>query len=342
MLKDQDLERKGIRNPKLAVIGVGAYFRMIFPGIHISFDVIATIDKGDYSEEPGGLRDYVRSFAPDAVMILTPNEFHASHIEEISELELPVFVEKPLVTTATALMRVLHVVDRHPTLYCSDFYIDVWGSPLTKWWGLPVAPQVDRAIQIIDEKSPLWTAGKNQIGRVQEVEATLLEGTGAAGSFTGREWLWDPIHGGVLWDMGYHHLVMWFTLFNESLEVLSVLKTRVPDAPEGGAETYGEVLMVSASGIRFRLRTGKYIESGDDRAFTIKGTHGSVSMQFAEESQLILNGNQETALAKISGMPLDLTAAAFRDYVDSEPTSPHGLSAAINATRLLLEIHAFG
>ena len=327
--------------PRLAVVGVGAYFRMVSPGLHLYFDVVAEVDRGDYPDEKGALLAYVRSFEADAVMVLTPNEVHADHIEELSELGFPVFVEKPLVTTAEALMRVLHVVDKHPHLYCSDFYVDVWGSPLTKWWGLPVSPCVDDSIIVTASESLEWTFGKAQLGKVLEVEATLLEGTGPAGSFKNREWLWDPIHGGVLWDMGYHHLVLWFTLFDEPLEVLSVKKSRVAGAPAGGAETYGEVLMVSPSGVRFSLKTGKYIESGDDRAFKIKGTTGSVNMEFSGESRAVLNGNTEQPLAKLTGEPLNLVAGAFRDYVDRQPTKPQGLKAAVMATKLLLDIHAF-
>jgi predicted dehydrogenase len=327
--------------PRVAVIGVGDFYRMLVPGIESAFDVVVRVDKGDFPDEPGGLRDYVGGFSPDAAMILTPNRFHADHVYEVAQLGIPTFVEKPLVTTPEAMARIEESVKLNPALYCSDFYVDVWAVQLLRWMGLPTARCMDQWLDIRYESAE-WRDGKEQLGDIVGVEATLLESVGPSSSFVGREWLWDRIHGGVLWDMAYHHLAMWFTVINEPVEVLSVQRTTIPDAPPDASETYGGVEMVSTSGIRFNLRVGKYIETGDDRAFKIIGTKGMVSMDFTEPSRLVLNGNVDAPLGQVTGQRLDYIAPVFREWVESNPITPYGLDAGRQCVETMLRIRQHG
>ncbi|MDR3690169.1 MAG: Gfo/Idh/MocA family oxidoreductase [Fimbriimonas sp.] len=325
--------------PRLAVIGVGDFYRAILPGIEAAFEVVARIDKSDYAPHPGGLQDHVHSCSPDAVMILTPNQFHAEHVEEVAPLGLPTFVEKPLVTSAEDLLRILKCVEVNPALYCSDFYVDVWGAQLLRWVGMKTAACLSPRT-VVDEGSVAWQAGIASIGEIQRVEATLLEGTGPYASFAGREWLWDPTHGGVLWDMAYHHLAMWFTVIDQPLEVLSVKRSTVSSAPPNSSETYGSVEFRSAGGIEFSLRAGKYVETGDDRAFRIYGSKGKATMEFVEPSRLYLDDDFESPLAILTGSRLDLVAPAFREWANSKPTTPYGLHAAIESVNTMLKIRA--
>ncbi len=323
--------------PRLAVIGVGDFYRMVSPGIDMAFDVVVKIDRPDYGPEPGALRELVAKHSPDAVMILTPNRFHADHVCEVAELKLPTFVEKPLVTTAEAMQRIEDSVKINPALYCSDFYVDVWSAQLMKWLGFPTAKCLEPWLDIRTD-SDEWTQGIQQIGDIVAVEATLLEGVGPASSFKGREWLWDATHGGVIWDMGYHHLAMWFTVINEPLTVVSVERRTIADAPPNASETYGGVEMVSSSGIKFNLRVGKYIETGDDRAFKIIGTKGEIWMEFIEPSRFSLNGNIQAPLGVMNGQRLDRIAAVFREWAESKPTQPYALDTARQCVSTMLEI----
>jgi len=146
----------------------------------------------------------------------------------------------------------------------------------------------------------------------------------------------------VLWDMAYHHLAMWFTVVNEPLEILSVERSTIPGAPPNPSETYAAVEMRSSSGIRFSVKVGKYIEGGDNRAFKIVGTKGTVSMDFVEPSRLVLNANTGAPLAKLTGQRLDHVAAVFREWVESKPTTPYGLDAGRQCVETMLRIRAFG
>lgn len=325
--------------PRLAVIGVGDFYRMLAKGIDNVFDVVVKVDKGDFSPEPGGLREYVASFAPEAAIVLTPNQFHAEHVAELAPLRIPTFVEKPLVTTAEHMQVIEESVKVNPALYCSDFYVDVWGAQLLKWLGMPIAQCLGQWLDLREE-SEAWKLGIQQIGEIVGVEATLLESVGPSSSFVGREWLWDPTYGGVLWDMAYHHLAMWFAVFNEPLEIKSVTRTTIPNAPANPSETYGAVEMVSSSGIKFNIRVGKYIETGDDRAFRIIGTKGEVDMTFTEPSRLILNGNHAEPLGQITGQRLNYVAPVFREWVDSKPTGPYGLNVGRQCVETMLRIRA--
>jgi len=326
--------------PRLAIVGVGDYYRMISPGIDKVFETVAKIDRPDFDPKPGGLRDLVRSYNPDAVMVLTPNRVHAEHIEEVSQVGVPVFVEKPLVTSQEDLDRVVATTTINPALYCSDFYIDIWDAPLLKWLGLPCPSCLDPCIEISKPESDEWMQGRAQLGEIVSVEATLLEGVGPASSFVGREWLWDAEHGGVLWDMGYHELALWFRLIGEPLYARFAERSTIAGAPPGASETYAAAKMESTSGIKFNFRVGKYVDTGDDRAFKIIGTKGEVSMDFVDPGRLVLNGNTDEPLAVLHGERLDHAAAVFREYVDSHPTEPYGLDIALQCVHTVLEIRS--
>jgi len=323
--------------PRLAVIGVGDFYRMLSPGIDLAFETVVTVDRPDYGPEPWALRNLVASHSPDAVMILTPNRFHAEHVAEMAPLGIPTFVEKPLVTTPEDLKRIEESLQVNPALYCSDFYVEVWSAQLFKWLRRPTAKCLDRWLDIREDADE-WKLGKDQIGDIVSVEATLLEGVGPASSFAGREWLWDPIHGGVLWDMAYHQLAMWFAVIDEPLTVLSVERTTIPEAPPNASETYGAVEMVSSSGIRFNVRVGKYIETGDDRAFRITGTKGTVSIEFTEPSRLILNGKEDSPLALLTGQRLDYVAPVFREWTETKPAQPYGWHVGRQCVETMLKI----
>lgn len=324
--------------PRLAVVGVGDYYRMIGPGIREQFDTVLTVDKGDFDTAPGGLRSYVAAAAPDAVMILTPNRFHAEHIRELASLGLPTFVEKPLVTAAGDLEIVRETLSVNPALFCSDFYIDVWDAPLLKWLGLPVPACLDRCIEVTGHHPDVWSQGLQALGKIERVEGLLLEGVGPASSFKGREWLWDPVHGGVLWDMGYHTLAMWFRIVGTGLSVRKVERFTVADAPEGSSETLGTAELESEDGVPFRMQVGKYVPHDDVRTFTLYGTQGTICMDFVDPSRLIWNNDFERPLALLHGERLSHAAAVFREYVEQRPVEPFGFDVAERCVRTMLEI----
>lgn len=324
--------------PRVAIIGVGDYYRKIHPGIAKWFHIAATIDKGDYGPEPGALSDLVASSRADAVMVLAPNRTHASLIVELSRLRIPVFVEKPLVTTLEDLGKVIDSLAVNPALYCSDFYVEVFGVPLLKWLGRPYPPTMDPWVRACDKSAVKWNEGFESLGKIQAVEANLLEGRGPKSTFEGREWLWDNVHGGVLWDLAYHHLALWFTLFDEPLAVERVATRSVAEGTgDEKAETYAEADLRSSAGISFHLKVGKYIDSGDDSFFTVHGSSGSARMGFAGSYTLSVDGK---ATAYLEGSFAEQVAEAFRAYVDSEPSEPYGLNAGVRACKLIVEMRS--
>lgn len=300
--------------PKLAVIGVGDYYRMFREPIARTFEVVAEIDKGDYRDEPGGLGQAVAASGAETAMILTPNRLHAAHILELAPLRIPVFVEKPLVTTLEDLEAVERSVATNPGLYCSDYFVDVAGIPLLRWLGRP-CPRA-----LLPYVRGTGSDGFDRLGRIQRVEAVLLESTGPKSSFSGREWLWDPEHGGVIWDLAYHHLALWFAAVGEPVSVESVATRSVQ---EGRAETYADARLGSSSGIELHLEVGKYAQR-DEISFTIHGEGGTARMDFRPDG-VTFNGENVAHLEGDFGEHLCL---AFRAYAESGPAEPYGLDIA--------------
>lgn len=118
---------------------------------------------------------------PDAVMLLTPNQVHGQQVAEVAPLHCPVFVEKPLATTAESLNLVLDSLSINPRLYCSDFYPDVRALPLKIWLGQKVEWVKDPVR--LSGNVELWNQGPQTLGRIQRVEAVLLEGKDETGRY---------------------------------------------------------------------------------------------------------------------------------------------------------------
>jgi predicted dehydrogenase len=312
--------------PKLAVIGVGDYYRMFHRAIATWFDVVAEIDKGDYPDEPGGLATAVRATGAEAAMILTPNRLHAKHILELEPLGIPLLVEKPLVTTLADLERVVVSAKANPRLYCSDYFVDVAGVPLLRWLGRPHVQAL--APYVAGDAS----GGFEKLGPVHSVEAILLESTGPKSSFEGREWLWDKEHGGVIWDLAYHHLALWFASFDEGLSVESVHTRRVE---EGLAETYADIALRSASGTSLRVEVGKYADR-DEISFTIRGEKGTARMEFRPNGVLF----EGEPVARLEGDFAEHVCQAFRAYVESGTSEPYGFEAAKRICETIFHIRA--
>ena len=272
--------------PTLAIIGLGRYYRKLEAGIAEHFSPVLRADAAEI-EAGGGLMRLVRNAAPDAVMLLTPNHLHCEHLLELAELGLPTLVEKPLVTTEEDLDLGLRSVEINHSVYCSDFYADVRATPLLAWVQRPYVKSLEKWI---DQRSQpdIRQPSFSDIGPIRQVEAVLLEGKGDAGSFEGREWLWDPVHGGVLWDLAYHYIVLWHRLFGTTLSVDSGEGYAIRNSPDRlYAESYASLQLRSPSGIQFRIRVGKYHEGAtNERWFRIDGSSGRAEMTFQDPNVL--------------------------------------------------------
>ncbi|MBZ5658826.1 MAG: Gfo/Idh/MocA family oxidoreductase [Acidobacteriia bacterium] len=325
--------------PRLAVVGLGRYYRKLERGIAECFTTVLKADAADVGSEEGALRSLAVRSAPDAIMLLTPNHLHARHILELADLRIPILVEKPLVTSEPDLDLVLQSLDTNPSLYCSDFYLDVRAAPLLAWFKRPYPSCLGKCIQVEEDEHNLWQQGSSVLGSIRRVEAVLLEGEGQAGSFEGREWLWDPVHGGVLWDLAYHFVVLWHGLFGESLSLVSTDARTIPHSlGRPAAETYAALELRASSGTHFIIRVGKYHERGNERWFRIEGSHGQAQMVFQDPNILMIRVQEGECVALLAGSYYTHVVEAFKEYVETGASQPHGLEPAVAATRLIAAI----
>jgi predicted dehydrogenase len=330
---------ESVNKPRLAIIGLGRYYRKLKVGIQQHFIPVLKADAAEVEGEGGVLKPLVLRSKPDAIMLLTPNQLHASQILELAELGLPVFVEKPLATTREDLDAIVRSLQLNPLLYCSDFYLDVRAAPLLAWFGRPFPECLRKWISIAQDEQKLWQQGPSVLPSTRGVDAVLLEGEGQAGSFEGREWLWDPVHGGVLWDLAYHFVVLAYSLFQEPLAVVSSdLRSFGTSRIDPAAETYAALELQSASGTRFHFRVGKYHENGNDRWLRITGTQGEISMTFADPNVLRITLDSNECVAVLRGSYYAHVSEVFCEYVVSGPSKPHGLEPAIEAVRLIADL----
>ena len=266
-------------------------------------------DKGD-TEDLQALTEKIRRLSPEAVMVLAPNRFHAPLASVALRLDYPTFVEKPLVTTAPDLESLARVTEANPLLYCSDFYSDVRAVPLRLWFG----DHLEWAIKAlaIEGETSLWLAGPTSIGKIHKVDSVLIEAGGSVVGFEGREWLWDPVHGGVLWDLAYHYLVLYQFLFAENVSLVKSQFRFSPDAPVAPAgETYAHLEMTTRSEKQFDLRAGKCEQGKTERWFKLQGTKGMATMTFGETNYLEIVCGSKFCRAELRGNYYKQVSEAF-------------------------------
>ncbi len=325
--------------PRLAIVGIGQYYRKLESAINEYFTPVLKADIAEVQAAGGALKPMVLNSRPDAILLLTPNQVHAEQILDLADLRIPTLVEKPLVTTEKDLDLVLESLRANPLLYCSDFYLDVRAAPLLAWLGRPYSACLKKWIVVEADGKDLWGKGQFGVGAIKRVEAVLLEGEGPERSFDGREWLWDALHGGVLWDLAYHYVVLWHGLFGGALSLVSYDAGRVRNAlARPGAETYATLELRSSTGIPFFVRVGKYQEHENQRSFRIVGTNGQACMMFRDPDVFRIEAQAGGSVAILTGSFYSHGVEAFREYVESEPSRPHGLEHAIVATRLIASV----
>jgi predicted dehydrogenase len=346
-----------------AVLGAGQCFRKMLPGFRRYFEVFLCFDPeakavalSEFTAaEKGAVVESIEAFwerakHADAIFILSPNRFHAEQVVWAADLRIPVFVEKPHALYERELADISAALDTNPRVYFSDFYPDVRGSALlqacnrrpydTRW----IVPHLDGT-----------TANDNlleSIGQVQLVEARLLEGKGDARSFASRPWLADPRSGGVLWDLAYHHLTMFFSLFHVSIFVKQVQLAAHTEETDGsnlitwtgedrGVETYAKVSFLSGANWPFELEVAKYW-THDCREFVVTGSAGNLRMVFGEHDRepttLYEVSNNARREVHLNTPYWDLVAEAFYRHIRTDGEWPHGWSESNSAVRMILAV----
>lgn len=333
-----------LQKPRASVIGLGEYFRKLRPGISTYLQVEQLIDErqantlelhsdelAKFSQIPVGYGELSIDKSVDCIMLLTPPSIHVRQLEHLVNSSKTVFVEKPLAIHASEIPRIRSVASRNPRLYCSDHYVDVRAVPLLSWLFRgryrPLAARLS-----VSGNADLWQLGPEAFGKLENVEAKLLEYSG----FEGRPWLNDVNNGGVVLDLMYHFFALCAHIFEENLAVDKVvLKSRqrdgelVPWKPQLGGETYART-EGHVGPIPFSCEVGKYWPK-QVRSFTLHYSAGEASMLFEARNTLILKTRASRCAIVLGGSDYEHVVARFTNYLGFEPNEPHGLSEAIRA-----------
>jgi predicted dehydrogenase len=321
--------------PSLAVVGLGKYYEKLRPWIDQVFRLTHALDRCEDTSTPDHLRTLLQVEPPDAIMLLTPNGLHAAQIDALACLSVPTLVEKPIATRLSGLEDVVGSLDFNRRLYCSDFYWDVRALPLRLWLGETI-PWAEQLVEVNGDRG-LWDAGIAALGDILSVDAVILEGSGGAGSFDERPWLWDPVDGGVIWDLAYHLVVMAYNIFGGPITVGSCQRQTLPRGVLGGAETHARASLGLPGGIPFKFEVGKYEALGNRRWFRLQGDQGEAGMVFGRPNSLIVRAGGRMAEGVLKANDRELVCKRFRAFVDDETATAYGFEAAVAATETLIE-----
>jgi len=351
--------------PRAVVIGLGAYFKKVRHGLSQYFDVVQLVDirpfealdllpseRAYYYQTSSDLSTFIIDSNASCVMLFTPPAFHVPQIEQLAKFQIPILVEKPVATSSVEIPRLIRAIKENPRLYCSDFYADVRAVPLFHWIHPNHSTPLDSEIHFVSGDKILWDFGLGGLGTIERIEAYLCEGLGPAGSFDGREWLWEPSQGGILLDLMYHYFALSAYLFNfegdfipEKIVLGSTNDQReiVPWYPEKGlAETYALVIGQFASGIPFSFEAAKYWPTGTKRYFSLHCVSGTVSMHFGTPNILIIKSDDLQCEIRLEGNYYDHVIRRFCEYViKDDQIKPYGLPQALSAIRAIDKVKSY-
>jgi len=346
-----DGARKQHAVPHALVVGLGAYFRKLRSGLDSYLDVLWYSDckppahlgldacEAARFRPAGELEDLASSDSIDCVMLLTPPALHIPQFHAISHYRKPVLAEKPLLTRSLDERALGAALKINPLLYASDFYPDVRAAPLLSWARPEMRHPFQGEVDVEAGDRSLWDSGPESLGPVIGLEAKLLEGRGPQGSYTGRDWLWDPEQGGVVFDLMYHYFTLSSFLLPEPLvPERAVLKTS-RDGSEtipwrralGVSETYALACGHTRGGVPFSFEVAKYWTGRTERYFSVRYASGSATMAFANPNVFTIRSGSRSCRCKLRGDHYEHVVRGFAHYVSSGMDEPHGVDEGLAA-----------
>jgi predicted dehydrogenase len=356
--------------PRIAVLGAGAVFRKMLPGLRSAFVIDSLYDPRLPAATWDLLSDSERAAVTgseqatlsrvahcDAVFILTPPREHVRQLEEVCPLRKPVFVEKPPAVAPGEVERLEECVRQNPRIYFSDFYVDVRSVALIRAFGRRLSetswllPQLTAAGA--GNFPPDNLAGR--IGPIKSANFKLLEGLGEAKSVEARPWLKDILGGGVLLDLAFHGLALYYAIFGQPLTIHHAeLGVHAPGSegtdydhwrPEQQqAESYASLELDSAAGFKLKVEVAKNW-TNDHREMMLIGSNGRLLMDFGASggprNVLHLDSPGLTETFKLSGNYWSLVAESFSRFIHSQAAGPHDYEESRAALQLLFEVRNF-
>jgi predicted dehydrogenase len=329
------MPRKQIRLPSIAVIGLGDYYTKLRKSMWKYFKPMALIDNDSSAMQrlsrderplfrwldPYEKIDSLLSSA-EVVMVLTPNDSHASYAADVAKLRKAVVIEKPIATNAAGLMCLAALAQKELALYFSDFYVDIRATPL-----LVAANrlQADDWRRELIRRNSAFEPSIADIGPIRRLHGRIFE----SHPFRSDSWLGRSSAGGVIFDLMVHLFALVKYLFpEEELEIKKCQRLflgssaapshyveRPPTQDVGEAFAQVEGLLIPSK-IEVLFDVEKSAQS-EDRHFTLEGTSGLITQRFEQNHPLKLETNAKDVLVELEGDRYELTCRALRRWCDT-------------------------
>jgi predicted dehydrogenase len=341
--------------PNAVVIGLGQYFNKLKSGLDEYFNIVQLIDSAPIDNlnlnpieasnfEQFSMQNELKiNEDTDCFFILTPPASHIFYLKLLEKYKKSILVEKPLVISPIEIDQVREIIKNNPRIYCSDFYPDVRAIPLLQWFFPERNFSLWKFVGFARGSKRVWEMAPSRFGKIKKIEGKLLEGQGSARSFNGREWLWDPVQGGVLLDLLYHYLTLSSFLFDKDFTIdNAILKTLGENGAlvnweetMGKSETYANVKGRLNQKISVDFEVGKYYGDVNERYYKILFDFGTAVMLFRKPNILYLNYKGEECEICLCGDYYKHVSLNFNKFVSTSRDEPYGLKHAIRAMETL-------
>lgn len=279
------------------------------------------VDYIQADDEHGHKKIIATDLKNTAAIVMTPNDSHLAYTEFFaSVIGIPVYIEKPAVTSLKDLQKFLEAARKYPQLiYAAEYCTDGKALALLLAGGtikdsdpraryLKIEPEINR-----EELSRIFL---KELGRPKEIRGKMLEGEGTAGTADHRMWLLDGIHGGMIRDLASHIFGPLYDIGFASSDIIEPkvelgkyesgesLGTFRPLTNPKEGETYASIegKFIAPCGMpRFRFEVGKYWPR-NERFLEIICENGYATLSYEKPFELKI----ETA----HGKPISITVTA--------------------------------
>lgn len=277
-----------------------------------------------------------------AGVIMTPNASHLWYTDFFTSRDLPVYVEKPVVTSMGELRHFLTLAQAHPRLvYAAEYCNDGKAIGLLHAAG-KLHPDDPRCTYL--SAAPDICELYLRLGRLRQVRGKMLEGEGTRSTADHRLWLLDGTQGGMVRDLLSH---LFGSLYDLGLADSKVVSLHVklgkyehwmrmgeyrPLGTAAEAETYARIegTFLAGNGMpTFEFEVGKYW-SRNERFLRLEFDHGQITQNYEKPFGIIIETGYSRANSTVTADPYAILAFMdFKRFMAGETDGHIGRAAAI-------------
>jgi len=285
-------------------------------------------------------------------VIMTPNQWHLKYTSFFVSQGMPVYVEKPAVTSLSDLEVFLKLAATYPQLvYAAEYCVD--GKALGVLAGFEAVASDDERLKYLSimnvrNQEKLTTAEFSvflkEFGRLKAVHGTLLEGEGTAGVADHRQWLLDGIHGGMIRDLSSHLFGVLYDCglataetigmkvvlgrYDAGMSIGTWRKLRSPAEGETYASIQGRFL--TPYGMPdFKFEVGKYWPK-HDRELVLEFEKGQAQLSYEKPFSFLVDSNNGAVEASVTAeFYPTLSLLNFKKFLQGNGHGHIGRAAAI-------------